>query len=221
MTEFDTELQMVFESVALEMQRAREKGWTQQHDDNHGSGHLVKEAVDRLTHMGEFPTDEFVDHELTVAIGLLVNAKLTLARALTVGTFSVDEPAKPVGREDWLEALLEGRVDGAEEITMKADDGQLVTLPASAFYLYPRNLTHLPTARRSFQLEYRLDASAQATALGAGLRMQVGSSTTDYFADPAVPVGKVTVFAPPTYKAMPVFSMLLYSADAHWAPRHG
>jgi hypothetical protein len=77
--------------VEREMDRAREKGWSQEHDDKGGSGHLVGEAVYRLTHMGEYPTDEAVDHTLTVAIGLLFNAKRTLARAINSGhTFTVD-----------------------------------------------------------------------------------------------------------------------------------
>jgi hypothetical protein len=84
-------LDPIFSDVVKEMNHAREKGWSQDHDDKGGSGHLVGEAVYRLTHMGEYPTDEFVDHELTVAIGLLVNAKLTLVRALDSGhTFTVD-----------------------------------------------------------------------------------------------------------------------------------
>lgn len=80
----------IFTEVIREMQVAVDAGWTRQHDDEHGSGHLVTEAVDRLTHMGEYPTDDAVDFTLIVAIGLLVNAKRTLARARTVGTFTVE-----------------------------------------------------------------------------------------------------------------------------------
>lgn len=80
------------EAVLREQLRAREK-YTVAHDDSHGSGHLVTEAVDRLTHMGEYPTDEAVKHEIVVAIGLLFNAIDVIDRSYEVGTYSVaDRP---------------------------------------------------------------------------------------------------------------------------------
>lgn len=73
------------EEVFEEMREATRKGYDMAHDDQHGSGHLVTEAVHRLTHMGETPTDDAVKHEIVVAIGLLFNAYTTLDRALGSG----------------------------------------------------------------------------------------------------------------------------------------
>lgn len=69
------------EDVLREMLEAHQKGYDQAHDDAHGSGHLVTEAVYRLTHIGEFPTDEAARHEIVVAIGLLFNAVDVIDRA--------------------------------------------------------------------------------------------------------------------------------------------
>jgi hypothetical protein len=81
----------VFVEVEAEMAEAVRQGYDQKHDDEHRSGHLQVEAVRRLTHMGEYPTDAFVRHELIVAIGLLTNAVLTLDRSLDSGhTFSTE-----------------------------------------------------------------------------------------------------------------------------------
>ncbi|HWU31406.1 MAG TPA: hypothetical protein VN108_00960 [Marmoricola sp.] len=75
----------VCESVLREQLHAHAKGYDRAHDDARGSGQLVTEAVYRLTHMGEYPTDEAVRHEIIVAIGLLFNAVETLDRALESG----------------------------------------------------------------------------------------------------------------------------------------
>jgi hypothetical protein len=66
--------------VALEMKNAVEQGYTPEHDDEHGSAHLVQEAVHRLTHIGEVASPESARHEVIVAIGLLFNAVATLDR---------------------------------------------------------------------------------------------------------------------------------------------
>jgi hypothetical protein len=77
--------------VYEEMKAAREQ-YSRQHDDKGGSGHLVAEAVDRLTHMGEYPIDEVVQHEIIVAIGLLFFAHDTLSRAIHSHTITIDNP---------------------------------------------------------------------------------------------------------------------------------
>lgn len=69
------------DAIMNEMQEARAKGYTARHDDVHGSGHLVAEAIRRLQTPGEFPSDEAVKHEIVVAIGLLFNAVAVLDRA--------------------------------------------------------------------------------------------------------------------------------------------
>lgn len=61
--------------VLDEVWRARQShsshGYTNAHDDVHGLGHLIREAVSHVHHFGETPTDEFIRGELIVAMGLL------------------------------------------------------------------------------------------------------------------------------------------------------
>jgi hypothetical protein len=76
--------------VISKMVAAREK-YTQEHDDSQGSGHLVNEAVQRLTHMGEFPTDDAVKDEITTAIALLFHAHAAIERAQKVTTIALTD----------------------------------------------------------------------------------------------------------------------------------
>lgn len=68
----------------------------------------------------------------------------------------------------------------------------------------------------SYQKPYRMEASAKATEMGMGLLMELHSSTTHFYADPEIPVGKVDIWAPPSYKAMPEYVTTLDSAEDDW-----
>lgn len=68
----------------------------------------------------------------------------------------------------------------------------------------------------SFGVEQRLAAVKIATEMGYGVRMVLQSAHTVFYADPEVPVGKVTVFAPPEYKAWPVYVATLDSPEDIW-----
>lgn len=68
----------------------------------------------------------------------------------------------------------------------------------------------------SYQKPYRMEASAKATEMGMGLLMELHSSTTHFYADPEIPVGKVDIWAPPAYKEMPKYVTTLDSAEDDW-----
>lgn len=55
-------------------------GYDNAHDDLHGSAHLTREAVYRLTHMGEVSSPEATRQELVVAASLLVAGIETIDR---------------------------------------------------------------------------------------------------------------------------------------------
>jgi malic enzyme len=59
------------------------------HDDSMGTNHLVTEAIHRLTHMGEFPTDEQAYETFGEAAAMLIAAMEVLTRAQDVGTVSL------------------------------------------------------------------------------------------------------------------------------------
>ena len=69
----------VLYAVDYERERARLR-YPTAHDDIMGTNHLVNEAVYRLTHMGEFPTNETARHEFIVAAALLVAAAEVIDR---------------------------------------------------------------------------------------------------------------------------------------------
>lgn len=64
----------------------------------------------------------------------------------------------------------------------------------------------------------RTEASERATKLGNGLRMELGNTMTYYYSDPAVPVGKVAIYAPREYKGWPQYVTTLESASDEWSP---
>jgi len=64
----------VLDEVWLERQGHKEKGYDAAHDDKHGLGHLLEQAVSHLSHFGEAPTDEFIRGEIIVAASLLIAA---------------------------------------------------------------------------------------------------------------------------------------------------
>jgi len=66
---------------------------------------------------------------------------------------------------------------------------------------------------RSFGTEQILEADALASELGTGVRMEIHSMHTEFFADPEVPVGKVWVWLSKTYKGMVEPVTMLESAD--------
>lgn len=68
----------------------------------------------------------------------------------------------------------------------------------------------------SYQKPYRMEASAKATEMGMGLLMELHTSTTHFYADPEIPVGKVDIWAPPAYKEMPRYVTTLDSAEDDW-----
>ncbi|WNN95149.1 hypothetical protein SEA_MAGRITTE_198 [Microbacterium phage Magritte] len=68
----------------------------------------------------------------------------------------------------------------------------------------------------SYQKPYRMEASAKATEMGMGLLMELHSSSTHFYADPEIPVGKVDIWAPPAYKEMPQYVTTLDSAEDDW-----
>ena len=70
----------------------------------------------------------------------------------------------------------------------------------------------------SFGPEQRLEAIEHATALGKGLRMEVHSAHTEFYADQTVPLGKVAVYCSQEYKAWPTYETTLDSPDQHWVP---
>lgn len=70
----------------------------------------------------------------------------------------------------------------------------------------------------SFGAEQRIEASNRATELGKGVRMEVHSAHTEFYADQSVPVGKVAVYAAQEYKAWPTYETTLDSPDQHWVP---
>lgn len=68
----------------------------------------------------------------------------------------------------------------------------------------------------SFGVEQRVQASTLATALGCGVVMELHSSHTEFYADSAVPVGKVAVYAPSGYKMQPEYVTTLNSPEQPW-----
>ena len=83
--------------VAAEMKTAREK-YTEQHDDAHGVGHLVDEAIVHMTRGANpslYLTRETTRRELAVAIGLLFNAIGVVDRAeADPGWVALEDPAE-------------------------------------------------------------------------------------------------------------------------------
>lgn len=85
--------------------------------------------------------------------------------------------------------------------------------------LFGSDLTIIPIRPQSYDVPQRVEASVKATELRQGLRMEVGNMTTKFYADPKVPIGKVAVYAPPSYKAMLEYVTTLDSPTDHWLPK--
>lgn len=71
---------------------------------------------------------------------------------------------------------------------------------------------------QSWGPEERLRASAIATEKGVGLRMEVHSSHTEFYADSTVEVGKVCVWYSDTYKGWLKKRLTLQTPDEQWMP---
>ena len=78
---------------------------------------------------------------------------------------------------------------------------------------FPQRLDIRPM---SFGLEQRVEAVALAAEMGRGVLMELHSSSTHFYADANVPVGKVVVYAPKTYKGFPEYVTTLDSPDEQW-----
>lgn len=70
----------------------------------------------------------------------------------------------------------------------------------------------------SYSPAQRIEASRKATALGKGLRMEVHSAHTEFYADETVPLGKVAVYASQEYKAWPTYETTLEAPTEYWEP---
>jgi hypothetical protein len=70
----------------------------------------------------------------------------------------------------------------------------------------------------AFGVEQRVEASTVAAERGMGLRMEVHSGHTEFYADKSVKVGQVAVYASQTYKAWPTYETTLDAPEAEWAP---
>jgi hypothetical protein len=68
---------------------------------------------------------------------------------------------------------------------------------------------------QSFDKELRLKASAEGDRLGVGVRMELHSAHTEYWADPTIPVGKMDVWCGKYYKA-PLEYVVTISPDEDW-----
>lgn len=82
----------VVTEIVLERDSHASRGYTLEHDDQHGSAHLLHEAKSHLTHLGETPTDQHVRGEMIVAASLLVAAVETIDRGTTP---TVPQPVPP------------------------------------------------------------------------------------------------------------------------------
>jgi len=83
---------------------------------------------------------------------------------------------------------------------------------------YERRNHYLDIRPMSFGLEQRVEASEQAAALGRGVRMEVGSGATRFYAEADIPVGQIEVWRPLEYKGMLHRWGVLASAHDDWTP---
>lgn len=77
----------------------------------------------------------------------------------------------------------------------------------------------IPIKPMSFGPEQRVEAVAIATAKGNGVRMEVHTAHTEFYADPSVPVGQVAVYIAKRYGSWPTFEVLLDDPEQEWVPR--
>jgi hypothetical protein len=82
----------------------------------------------------------------------------------------------------------------------------------------PPRLTWINVKPASYDRGARIFASAQADQLEQGLRMEVHSSHTEFYADPDVPIGQVSVWVTRTYKGQLQYDTTLTSPGEEWSP---
>ena len=85
-----------------------------------------------------------------------------------------------------------------------------------------KNLTRPQTAvpnLRSFSEEHRVEAVSEATDMGRGVRMEIHSSHTEYYATTEVKVGHIAVWYPPTYKGQLIYEMTLIDPRQPYTPK--
>lgn len=70
----------------------------------------------------------------------------------------------------------------------------------------------------AFDVEQRIEACQKATELGVGVRMEVHSGHTEFYADGSVEIGRVAVYCSQRYKEWPVYETTLGAPEEHWAP---
>lgn len=80
-------------------------------------------------------------------------------------------------------------------------------------YKLQKDGAYIPMYPMSYSLEQRVAASAKATAMGKGLYMAVGNSSTHYYAVDEVAIGKVLVSRPKEYKGQIIVCCLMESAS--------
>jgi hypothetical protein len=86
-------------------------------------------------------------------------------------------------------------------------------------FAHPDNVTRLDIKPASFDVTQRREAQEKATEMGRGLVMELGTSTTRYYADADVPVGKIDVYSPREYKGMSLYEITLDHYDEDWIPK--
>ena len=70
----------------------------------------------------------------------------------------------------------------------------------------------------SFGAPQQVEASIRARALGRGVRMEVGSGATRFYADERIPVGQIEVWRPLEYKGSLHRWGMLDSPEHDWYP---
>lgn len=100
----------------------------------------------------------------------------------------------------------------SENETRRRDAARMSPIPNS----FGPRVERIHIRPASYQKPYRMEASAKATEMGMGLLMELHDSSTHFYADPEVPVGKVDIWAPPAYKEMPRYVTTLDSAEDDW-----
>jgi hypothetical protein len=92
-----------------------------------------------------------------------------------------------------------------------------MTTPPGFKFANPKDL--IPIKPMSYGKPQRIAASQIATEKGKGLRMELSSTSTRFYHDDTVEVGKVEIWAPPSYKAQPEYVTTLDSPEQDWYPR--
>lgn len=69
---------------------------------------------------------------------------------------------------------------------------------------------------RSYGLEQRIEAVEKASTSGRGAVMVIGRSSTDFYADPYVPPGRLKIYVQREYTGQPEYETTLRAADEEW-----